>query len=131
MSGDAGDLSGVWYGRYDAIGYAETNSFIVQLEQTGSTLSGIITEPDTGSAGAVRRAFVSGRRSGSAIEFTKQYDGGRFAHAVRYWGMVDAEGTEIAGRWMIVREQGTFVMTRETFSAEELEEEREVELTER
>ena len=43
--------------------------------------------------------------------------------------MVNDQASEISGRWVIVREQGTFVMTRETFAAEELEDEREAELT--
>ena len=132
MSNDAQDLTGIWYGRYDASGYTETNSFIAHLEQRGGVLSGNITEPDTEGPRMVRRAFVSGRRAGAAIEFTKQYDGGALAHAVRYWGLVNDDATEIAGRWLIVSPyQGTFVMTREKFSIEELEEEREVELTER
>jgi hypothetical protein len=129
MSGDPLDLTGIWYGRYDASGYNETNSFIANIEESGGLVSGTITEPDSTGQAVARRAFVSGRRAGPAVEFTKQYDGGVFAHAVRYWGMVNEDGTEIAGRWIIVRHGGTFVMSREKFSAEELEEEREVELT--
>jgi hypothetical protein len=129
MSGDPLDLTGVWYGRYDASNYDETNGFIAHLEQSGAELSGVVTEPDTTGQADIRRAFVSGRRAGHAVEFTKQYDGGVLAHAVRYWGMVNDDGTEIAGRWMIVRHGGTFIMSREKFRAEELEEEREEEMT--
>jgi hypothetical protein len=129
MSGDSLDLTGVWYGRYDASTSSETNAFIAHLEQDGDALSGVITEPDQSGQANIRRAFVSGRRASHAIEFTKQYDGGVLAHAVRYWGLVNDEGTEITGRWIIVRHAGTFVMSREKFRAEELEEEREEELT--
>jgi hypothetical protein len=129
MSGDPMDLTGVWYGRYEASNYDETNGFIAHLEQSGGELSGIVTEPDTTGQADIRRAFVSGRQAGHAVEFTKQYDGGVLAHAVRYWGSVNDEGTEITGRWIIVRHSGTFVMSREKFRAEELEEERQEELT--
>ena len=129
MGDGARNLTGVWYGRYDATAYPETNTFIAQLTDNGGVISGTITEPDTTGQADIRRAFVSGRHAGPAIEFTKQYDGGVLAHAVRYWGLVNDQASEISGRWIIVREQGTFVMTRETFAAEELEDEREVELT--
>ncbi len=131
MSEERESLTGVWYGRYDANGYPETNGFIAQIEDHGGALSGIITEPDTTGQADIRRAFVSGTRTGRAMEFVKQYDGGVMAHAVRYFGEINHDSTEINGRWLIVRHNGTFVMEREKFSIEEFEEKEEIELVER
>jgi len=121
------NLTGIWYGRYVAATHDEVNGFIAHLEEVGGILSGVITEPDTTGQVDVRRAYVSGRRAGAAIEFTKQYDGGALAHAVRYWGLVNEDATEIGGRWRIVYDHGSFVMSREKFRAEELEEAEDVE----
>jgi hypothetical protein len=125
---DPRDLSGVWYGGYSADLYPETNSFIAVLEEAGGAVTGTITEPD-GEGGGIRRAHVSGTRDGATLRFTKQYDGsGGWVHAVRYAGLVDAEGTAVAGRWVVEGLTGAFDMTREKFDAEELEDEAEEEL---
>lgn len=124
MSDDPLNLAGVWYGRYDALGYAETNSFVAHLNDDDGAISGTITEPDTTGQYDVRRAFVSGSRSGSTLRFVKQYDGGARAHAVRYSGEINADATEISGTWAIVRHHhGIFSMRREKFSASDLEHE--------
>ena len=46
---------------------------------------------------------------------------GRQTRAVRYSGVVNDDATEVSGHWKIVREHGSFVMTREKFDADELE----------
>jgi hypothetical protein len=125
LSDDPQNLGGVWYGRYDALGYADTNNFVARLDDDGGTISGTITEPDTSGVGGVRRAFVSGSRSGSGLRFVKQYDGGALAHAVRYSGQINADATEISGVWIIVRHHGVFTMRREKFSENDLEHEEE------
>jgi hypothetical protein len=125
VSEDPQNLGGVWYGRYDALGYADTNNFVARLDDDGGTISGTITEPDTSGVGGVRRAFVTGSRSGSGLRFVKQYDGGAAAHAVRYSGQVNADATEISGVWIIVRNHGVFTMRREKFSETDLEREEE------
>jgi len=125
---DPQDLSGVWYGRYDAITHAETNHFIARLYDEGGAIRGVITEPDTRGGADIRRAFVSGQREGSALSFVKQYDGAVYAHAVRYAGSVNADATEVNGTWMVLQSHGNFMMTREKFDAEELEELEEAEL---
>jgi len=127
VSESTDDLTGIWYGRYDAVGRAETNTFIANLSDDGGTLSGTITEPDTSGETEVRRAFVSGARTGSQVMFVKQYDGAVLAHAVRYFGVVNGDATQIAGRWQIVRELGVFTMEREKFSTAQIEQEEEVE----
>ena len=127
MSDGAQDLTGIWYGRYEAIGYPEVNTFIANLTDDYGALSGTITEPDTGGSATVRRAFVGGSRTGSNVTFVKQYDGAVLAHAVRYFGVVNGDATQISGRWQIVRERGVFTMEREKFSVADIVEEQEVE----
>jgi len=127
MSDDPQNIAGVWYGRYDALGVAETNNFVAHLSDDDGAISGTITEPDTSGHCDVRRAFVSGSRSGSHLQFVKQYDGGVLAHAVRYTGEINADATEVSGRWVIVRHHGIFTMRREKFSETDLEREEELE----
>ena len=122
------ELTGVWYGRYDGSNHQQTNSFIAQLDEAGNRIGGVITEPDPKEAGGIRRATVSGARSGASIDFVKQYDGRTLEHAVFYQGSVNADATEISGSWTILYLRGTFVMTREKFSEEELEEWDDIEL---
>lgn len=54
MSDDPQNLGGVWYGRYDALGYADTNNFVARLDDDGGAISGTITEPDTSGGTGVR-----------------------------------------------------------------------------
>ena len=126
---DKQDLTGVWYGRYDADVWDETNGFIALLDEVGGALTGVITERDTGGTVDVRRALVSGHRDGNAVAFIKQYDGtGGHSHAIDYSGQIDAEGLEMTGIWWQSFSRGRFVMEREKFSEEALEAEEEVEL---
>lgn len=128
---DPGDLSGVWYGRYLGGNSRQENSFIAQVEGLGGALTGTISEPD-GSCGGIRRAFLDGTRTGSGVRFVKQYDGsGGWDHSVRYSGHVDDDATLITGVWIVDWLHGSFVMQRERFTVEELEDESEDELTER
>lgn len=125
---DPRDLTGVWYGRYVGDLGEQENSFIAVLEDAGGALSGSITEPAPEISAGIRRAIVSGSRGGSALRFTKQYISGRWNHAVAYHGQVDDQGTTVTGRWQVDWLRGSFVMEREKFSAEELEEEEEIEV---
>ncbi|HVJ01952.1 MAG TPA: hypothetical protein VM662_07200 [Sphingomonas sp.] len=124
---DPRDLSGVWYGSYDADRHDQANSFIAVLEETYGAVTGTITEPDDSGRSDVRRATVAGRREGGTLVFVKHYDGnGGWSHSVDYSGHVDGEGVLVAGRWVILGLTGSFTMQREKFSAEELEAEEEV-----
>lgn len=118
------DLSGVWYGRYISRVDAQENGFIAVIEEVGGAFSGTITEPDDEGGGGIRRAIVSGQRTGQALYFTKQYVG-RWDHAVRYSGRIDGEGTRANGTWNVDWLVGTFTMEREKFSVEALEAEEE------
>lgn len=121
------DVTGVWYGRYEADQWDETNGFIAVLEEAGGAISGVITERDTEEQTDVRRALVSGHRDGATVSFVKQYDGsGGHSHAIDYAGAIDAEGVEISGLWSQPWSSGRFVMEREKFDAAELEEEEEI-----
>jgi hypothetical protein len=128
---DKRDVTGVWYGRYDAQHWDEENGFIAVLEETGGAFSGVITERDTTGSVDLRRALVTGHREGTAVRWIKQYDGtGGHVHAINYAGRIDAEGTEIIGTWAQKWARGRFVMEREKFSEAELEAEEEAELDE-
>lgn len=122
---DPQDVTGVWYGRYFASSAGvEENSFIAHLDETGGEVSGTITEPDTTGMEEVRRAFVDGDRIASRLRFMKQYDpAGPLAHSVAYAGTISDDGTEVTGEWRFSGYHGSFVMNRERFHAEELDEE--------
>jgi len=131
MMADKRDVTGVWYGRYDAQHWDEENGFIAVLEEQGGAFSGVITERDTSGQVEVRRALVTGHREAAAVRWIKQYDGtGGHVHAINYAGHIDAEGTEITGTWTQNWGRGRFVMEREKFAAAELEAEEDVELEE-
>jgi hypothetical protein len=120
-------LTGVWYGRYSAVTHHEINSFIAVIDDWSGTLVGAITEPEDIGFDGIRRATVSGRRSGAQVDFVKQYDGAVYDHAVHYSGTVNDDATEIGGSWEVPGSgRGGFVMTREKFTVEELEGEIEV-----
>jgi hypothetical protein len=121
--GDARDVTGVWYGRYVGATDPQENSSIAVLEEQAGAFDGTITEPDDEGGGGIRRAHVTGRRTGSTLVFVKQYDGSNgWGHAVRYAGSIDGEGTEISGSWKLDWVFGSFVMEREKFSEAELDE---------
>ena len=124
MITDPQDMTGVWYGRYFATSFgADENSFIAHLEETGGEVSGTITEPDTSGEEEIRRAFVDGDRAGARLRFMKQYDpAGSLAHSVAYAGTINDDGTEVTGEWRFSGYHGSFVMNREAFRAEELDE---------
>ncbi len=121
---DPRDTTGVWYGRYFATAWdVPENSFIAHLEEVGGAVDGTITEPDDTGLSDIRRAFVSGTRSADTLDFVKQYDpSGPLAHSVAYAGRISDDGTEVTGEWRFSGYHGSFVMNREIFRAEELDE---------
>jgi len=122
---DPRDTTGVWYGRYFATAWdVPENSFIAHLEEAGGSVTGTITEPDDSGLADIRRAFVTGTRDGHLLNFNKQYDpAGPLAHSVAYRGRISDDGTEVTGEWRFSGYHGSFVMNREIFRAEELDEE--------
>lgn len=126
---DRRNVTGIWYGRFASPNiYVIPNRFIATLAEQASLVSGSTTEVNRQGPG-ILHASIDGVRAGGRVAFTKQYRGGRLSHAVDYAGTINGAGTEISGTWRFSRYSGSFVMTRETFSIEELEEEREVDLT--
>jgi hypothetical protein len=72
---------------------------------------------------STHNASIAGHRSGSAVSFVKRYEPPGYGYAtVSYEGSVNAEATEIDGRWRLpgTTLSGTFLMVRSTKSAESI-----------
>lgn len=117
------DVSGCWFGHY--AGEGEANRFIALIEDSDGQVRGSISEPDDLGVADLRRAAVAGERTGSELAFTKQYDGDVLAHAVEYVGVLDDRGEVVRGTWSFESYSGTFLMERELFDSEELQDEEE------
>lgn len=109
------NLTGVWNGLY-TYRDGRSTSFVATLIESGGSLSGTTHEPSTtGAPGAMLYATVIGSRSDSAVTFTKTYERPDIFHrsSIRYEGALNGEGTEIEGRWTIMRFwSGKFLMVR-------------------
>jgi hypothetical protein len=115
MDAQTQGLTGVWNGLYS---YSDGRSvtFVATLIESGSTLTGSTHEPCVGRdcPAATLFATLMGGRSGSAVTFRKTYEVAdpRFA-TVNYEGTLNADATEIEGRWMIPGVwSGKFMMIR-------------------
>lgn len=125
-------LTGVWNGTYvqSRIGMV---TFLATLIETGGALGGNVTEPCVRPgclAGGTHNAAIDGHRSGSAVSFVKRYEpSGCGYDTVFYEGLVNADATEIDGRWKLPGSMGsgTFLMVQSGKTAEEVaaEEQRE------
>ena len=107
-------LTGVWDGTFVQPGVGAV-TFIATLIETGGALSGSVTEPCMmpGCPRSEHNAQLSGSRSGRAVSFIKRYDPPGYGYdAVTYEGSVNADATEIDGRWRIPGISGTFLMIR-------------------
>jgi hypothetical protein len=110
------NLTGVWNGLY-TYPHGRATSFVATLIEAVGSLSGTTHEP--GAAGETDAgtlfATLSGSRRNSAVTFTKRYDppGPSTASPVVYQGALNADGTEIEGRWVIAQVwSGKFLMIR-------------------
>jgi hypothetical protein len=111
------DLTGVWDGRYVYPMLLKPVFFTAVILQSGSSISGTIHEkpPNGPGAGKVRNASLEGELTGNAVHFVKVYEpvGGRKKAPIIYDGVLNAEATEIEGRWRIAGNwSGTFMMVR-------------------
>ena len=106
------DVSGDWSGQYVYPDDGGATFFTARLAETAGRFSGAIEEADA-LHGALR-ASVDGRRSGSAVRFTKFYDTGSEAFdTVVYEGVLSEDGSEIEGRWTVPGSwSGRFLMLR-------------------
>jgi hypothetical protein len=124
MQSQAQDLTGVWNGLYSyPDGRAVT--FVATLIESGSILTGSTHEPCVGGDCPAATLFASlmGGRHGSSVTFRKTYEAAdpRF-RTVNYAGTLNAEATEIEGRWMIPGVwSGKFMMIRPLREALEAE----------
>jgi hypothetical protein len=117
------DLSGSWNGQFAyPAGRGPITPFVAEIEDRGGRLSGHIAEPNLmGSTSELLNASIAGFRDGSAIDFTKTYDGaGDAAHAVDYAGRLSDDGNEIRGVWSLADLDGSFEMVRDSPLAEPL-----------
>ena len=116
MAGARINVSGLWLGSYSyPAGMAPSTPFMARLEDDGGSLTGTTVEPNRmGHSSDTLQARLSGSRQGSAIDFTKMYDGeSDAAHAVDYVGRLSGDGNTISGVWSLADVDGTFEMHRE------------------
>lgn len=122
MARQAERLTGVWHGLYTYAGQPEPVYFVATLIDSGTHLSGSTHESAIGEAGAPLTLFagIDGARHGKSVTFTKTYDGsGGWDHSVAYDGHLNADLTEIEGRWSIgVKATGRFLMIRSSGASE-------------
>ena len=113
-------LTGVWDGTYTQPGVGIV-TFLATLIESGGALGGSVTEPCMMPACplSTHNASIAGHRSGSAVSFVKRYEPPGYGYdTVSYEGTVNAEATEIDGRWKLPGASGTFLMVRATRAAE-------------
>ena len=110
-------LTGVWDGTFvqPQVGMV---TFLATLIDSGGALGGNVTEPCIRPGclvGGTHNASIAGHRSGSAVSFIKRYEpSGCGYDTVTYEGAVNADATEIDGRWRLPGLSGTFLMVRST-----------------
>jgi hypothetical protein len=125
------DMTGLWTGQY---WYPEPwelpTCFVATVSDNAGMLTGSTTEASEFLTGVDERADIRGKRSGTAVNFQKYYDGdGAFGHSVTYDGVLSDDGQQIEGHWSIDDYSGAFVMSRslQALQAEEREETAEIE----
>ena len=113
-------LTGVWDGTYTQPGVGIV-TFLATLIEASGALGGSVTEPCMMPTCPIssHNASIAGHRSGSAVSFVKRYEPPGYGYdTVSYEGTVNAEATEIDGRWKLPGASGTFLMVRATRPAE-------------
>lgn len=114
---DSSSLTGVWDGLYWQPDRRRQVSFTATLIDTGSLLTGSTHEPCNAPDCPINthHATLSGEHTGRTVSFIKTYDPPGFGYGVvNYAGTPSPDGTEIAGRWIILRSgfSGEFLMIR-------------------
>ena len=117
-------LTGVWDGTYTQPGVGIV-TFLATLIDSGGALGGNVTEPCMMSHCPLNthNASIAGHRSGGVVSFVKRYEPPGYGYnTVSYEGSVNAEATEIDGRWKLpgTATSGTFLMVRSTKPAESI-----------
>ena len=117
------NLTGVWDGTFvqPQVGMV---TFLATLIDSGGALGGNVTEPcirPSCLVGGTHTASIAGHRSGSAVSFFKRYEPPGYGYdKVVYEGSVNADATEIDGRWRLPGLSGTFLMVRSTKPAQSI-----------
>jgi hypothetical protein len=116
------DLTGTWDGTYIQPGVGMI-TFVATLIEAGGALGGSVAEPCMMPSCPVstHNASIAGQRSGHTVSFVKRYDPPGYGYdKVAYEGTVNADATEISGRWRLpgAADSGTFLMVRSTKVAE-------------
>ena len=116
MSETPESLTGVWYGFYSYPTELDPQAFTATLVQSGAHLGGSTHETIAWPREGVFTvtALLDGLREGSAVRFSKRYDGANgWNHEVLYEGLLSPETDEIEGTWRIPGDwSGRFVMVR-------------------
>lgn len=108
------NLTGVWDGTFVQPG-AGVITFTATLIESGGALAGSVTEPcmHRDCPLATHNSSIAGERSGSRVSFVKRYEPPGYGYnTVTYEGTVNAEATEIDGRWRLPGFSGAFLMVR-------------------
>jgi len=116
------NLTGVWDGTFvqPQVGMV---TFLATLTESGGALGGNVTEPcmTPDCPLSIHKASIAGHRSGSAVSFVKRYEPPGYGYdKVIYEGLVNADATEIDGRWSLPGLSGTFLMVRSTKPAQSI-----------
>jgi hypothetical protein len=112
---ESANIGGAWNGLYFYPGYPEPVSFVALLIDVGTLFSGSMHEHEgvISEKRILLHATLDGRRNGTSVSFLKTYDGtGGWKHSVGYDGTLNADATEIEGRWYVDGASGRFIMTR-------------------
>ena len=117
-------LTGIWDGTYTQprVGIV---TFMATLIEASGGIGGSVTEPCTmpGCPLSTHNASIAGHRSGNAVSFVKRYEPPGYGYnTVCYEGVVNADATEIDGRWRLpgTAMSGTFLMIRSTRTAQSI-----------
>jgi hypothetical protein len=116
------NLTGVWDGTFvqPQVGMV---TFLATLIESGGALRGNVTEPcmTPDCPLSIHKASIAGHRSGSTVSFVKRYEPPGYGYdKVTYEGLVNADATEIDGRWRLPGLSGTFLMVRSTKPAQSI-----------
>lgn len=103
-NGTPADVAGGWQGTWHSSSTFEGGLFVLEAEQTGSTIGGSITIPDIG----MTEAPIAGSVTGRAITF------GDIAQRIEFTGTVDAGDTSASGTYQYpaMGDNGTWFATR-------------------